>query len=364
MFRRKSSEVHISVSNRTIIRIIGFGIATYAGFRFFDNIRHPLTLIFVSFFLAMALNPAVGFVTRKLKSKSRIRGTAVAYIAVITILISFFSFVIPPLIKQSTQFVEDVPGKIQSLESQDSSIGKFVRKYDLSVQLDKFANDWSNNLGNASGPVLNTANKIVSAVVSFITILILTFMMLVEGPYWIGKILTSLPRDKQVRTKQLLIRMYDLVTNFVNAQLLIALISAFFALIALTISSSILHVTVNVVALAGLVALFGIIPTIGNIIAATVVGIACLFTSAPLAVIMVIYFIIYLQIENATIHPYIQSRKNDLSPLLVFVAAILGIGFGGLMGGFVAIPAAGCIKILLEDYLDDKIFNNSTAKDS
>jgi predicted PurR-regulated permease PerM len=156
--------------------------------------------------------------------------------------------------------------------------------------------------------------------------------------------------------------MYVLVTRFVNAQVIVALISAIFSAIALTIASSALNVSVNVVALAGMVALFGIIPTIGNILAATIVALACLFTSAPLAIIMLIYFIVYQQIENVTVQPYIQSRNNELTPMLVFIAALLGIGFGGLLGGFVAIPAAGCIKILLEDYLDDRAFNNSSSK--
>lgn len=77
---------------------------------------------------------------------------------------------------------------------------------------------------------------------------------------------------------------------------------------------------------------------------------------------MLIYFVVYQQIENITIQPYVQSRNNDLTPMLVFIAALLGIGFGGLMGGFVAIPAAGCIKILLTDWLDDRRFNASTVK--
>jgi predicted PurR-regulated permease PerM len=79
-----------------------------------------------------------------------------------------------------------------------------------------------------------------------------------------------------------------------------------------------------------------------------------MFSSVPLAITMLVYFIVYQQIENVTIQPYFQSRKNDLSPMLVFIAALLGIGFGGLLGGFVAIPVAGCIKILLEDWLEDR----------
>ncbi len=360
MFRRPQQELQITISNRTILRIIAFGVATYAVFSFFDSIRHPLTLIFISFFLALALNPAVSFVTRKLKSKSRIRGTAAAYIVVMSLLIGFVALVVPPIVKQSSSFVRDVPNKITNLETQDSALGRFVRKYDLSKQLNKVADEWASNLGNTSGPVLSTANRVLSVVVSFITVLVLTFMMLVEGPAWVSRFILQLPKPRQKNTKHLMMRMYGMVTSFVNAQVLIALIAGCFAIIALSIASNIFNVSINPIALGAIVIVFGIIPTIGNIIAAVVVCLACLFTSGPLAIAMLIYFIIYQQIENATVQPYIQSRSNDLSPMLIFIAAIVGIGFGGLLGGFIAIPAAGCIKILVDNYLDDK----STVEDN
>jgi predicted PurR-regulated permease PerM len=67
---------------------------------------------------------------------------------------------------------------------------------------------------------------------------------------------------------------------------------------------------------------------------------------------MAFYFVVYQQIENATIQPYIQSKGNELTPMLVFIAAILGVGFGGILGAFIAIPAAGCLKILADDYFE------------
>ena len=57
------------------------------------------------------------------------------------------------------------------------------------------------------------------------------------------------------------------------------------------------------------------------------------------------------QIENATVQPYIQSRASELTPLIVFISAILGIGFGGILGAIVAIPIAGCLKVLFDDYV-------------
>jgi predicted PurR-regulated permease PerM len=106
--------------------------------------------------------------------------------------------------------------------------------------------------------------------------------------------------------------------------------------------------------LAGIVAVFGIIPLFGNPIAATLVVLVCLLNSVTLAVVMAIYFIIYFFIENHTFQPYLQSRLNELTPLLVFIAAIIGVSLGGILGAVVAIPAASAVKILVEDHFESR----------
>lgn len=88
---------------------------------------------------------------------------------------------------------------------------------------------------------------------------------------------------------------------------------------------------------------------IGNTLGAVIVVLVCALTSFPLAIAMAVFFLVYQQLENVTIQPYIQSRKNELTPLLVFIAALCGIGLGGLIGGFVAIPLAACIRLLAKD---------------
>ena len=189
----------------------------------------------------MALNPAVSYITRKFKSKSRIRGTAVAYIAVIAVLSTIFGLVLPPLVRQSTDFIQTIPSTIRNLETQDSGTGRFVRKYNLDEQLTKIAKDFGNNISKSNGAVLTTARSILTTVVSFITILVLTFMMLVEGPDWVKKLIKTLPHERQERVGTLLHSMYVLVTRFVNAQVIVALIAGSFAMVALTIFSHIYH---------------------------------------------------------------------------------------------------------------------------
>ena len=109
----------------------------------------------------------------------------------------------------------------------------------------------------------------------------------------------------------------------------------------------------NALALAGIVAVTGLIPLIGHPVGAFLVTVGVLlFTSPAKALIMLVFFVVYLQVQNMTIQPYIQSKKNNLSPLTVFVSAIIGIELAGFLGAFLIIPLVACLKIVLVDYLE------------
>jgi predicted PurR-regulated permease PerM len=187
---------------------------------------------------------------------------------------------------------------------------------------------------------------------SFFAVLVMAFMMLVEGPRWFELYFNSLSERKRVRQKKIATKMYKAVTGYVNGQVIIAAVAGMLAFLTLEIAGQILNVPSNSVALGGIVFVFGIIPLFGNPIAATIVVLVSLLNSVTLAAIMAIYFVIYFFIENHTFQPYVQSRLNDLTPLMVFVAAIIGVAFGGILGAIVAIPTASAIKILAEDYYE------------
>ncbi len=355
MFNKDKKALEITISNNTIVRVIGFGIATILLVRFFENIIHPLTLIFVSFFLALALNQAVNWVSKKLKSKDRTKATAIAYVAVMSVLIGFFFLVLPPLINQTREFINDVPQTVEDLNNNEGAVGDFVRRYELEDQVNEFARNWASDFSSVGGQAVSLANRVVSNLISILTVLVLTFMMLIEGPRWTETFWKRVPHKNRARSKKIALKMYGIVKNYVNGQVVIAGIGSSFAIVAILITTTIFDVnSINAIALGGLVFLFGLIPMFGATLGAAAVVLFSLFASVPLALVMAAYFIIYQQVENVTIQPYIQSKGNELTPLLVFIAAILGVGFGGILGAFVAIPAAGCLKVLLDNYLENK----------
>ena len=321
-------------------------------FHFIGRVTHILTLIFGAAFLALALNPVVSSVSRRLHVKSRVRATAMAYLVVIAFLITFFSLVIPPLVRQTRDFIRDVPATVENFQHQDSGLARTARRYHIDEKLTQGAHNLTSHYGNFGDAILDTSKRILEAVVSFFAILVLTFMMLVEGPMWLRLYLGTLTDPERKRQQRILERMYKAVSGFVNGQVILAAVAAIFAFIALEIASRIIGVNINALALAGIVAVFGVIPLFGNPIAATLVVLVSLLNSVSLGLVMAVYFVIYFFVENHTFQPYLQSRLNELTALMVFVAALLGVGFGGILGAIIAIPAASTVKILLEDHFE------------
>jgi predicted PurR-regulated permease PerM len=350
----------VNISNRTQIRAILWVLLAVVAYHSIGRVAHILTLIFLSFFLALTLNPIVGWMTHRLKIASRVRATAVSYLLIVLILGGFFALVTPPLVNQSRQFIQNVPSIVANFQTQNSTVARIAREHHVDQRLTDAARTFASHYSNFGSTILDTTKRVVGALISALIVIVMTFMMLVEGPRWFKLIISNLPKSKQARYSHLASRMYRTVSGFALGQVILATIAATACGIALLIASNLLKVSINPVALAGIVALFGLIPMLGNPISSTIVVLVCLLNSPALALVMLIYFIIYYQIENYTLQPYIQSRQNALTPLLVFLAALLGIALGGIIGALAAIPVAGCIKILLEDHFGQAA-NKTTA---
>ena len=348
--KKEPEKIKIDIAPITIIKVIAIVLGALMLLSFIKIISHALILIFISTFLAMALNPAVSFIARKLKSKSRVRATGLAYLLVTLVVVSFFLLVIPPLVRQTIDFIKEVPATISSFQSADSTISGLISEYNLDDQIDQFSADFKEQFKNVGQPILATAGTVGTFVVSTVVVFVLTFMILVEGPFWLKRFFEIQPKNKRAKRQRVFNRIYRQVTGYVNGQLLIAIVAGIFAFVALVIASSIFDAEINEIALAAIVSLFALLPMIGATIGSVIVIFACLLVSLPLAITMAIYFIVYQQIENLTVQPLIQSRSSNLTPLTVFIAAIVGISFGGILGALIAIPTAGSLKILLEEY--------------
>jgi predicted PurR-regulated permease PerM len=345
-------EVEVTVSIPTLLKVLGFAIAAIIFFAALRKASHALLLVFTAFFFALALNAPVSWIARHIPGKrkgSRALATSLSTLLVVCILVLFLASIIPPIVRQTQTFVNAAPGLIRDIRDGNSETGKFIKRYHLEKQANDFSKDLADRLKNVSGSAITTVTKVGTSVFSVLTILVLTFMMLVEGPRWLSFMRELLPNRHQEQTARLTNDMYRVVKGYVNGQVLLAAIASLLLLPGLLI----FHVS-YAFALLGVVFICGLIPMVGHTIGAVIVTIIALFHSPVSAVGILAYYITYQQIENYLIQPRLQANTTDMSPLLVFIAVVVGVSFSGLFGGLVAIPVAGCIRVLVLDYLRTK----------
>lgn len=347
--KEKHQTVEITISNRTVVRVLGLVILSLLFLGVLRQVGEALVLIFVAFFLALSLNAPVHWIADHLPGKrrgSRTLATGVSFLFVVLLLGGFLASFAPPLVRETRSFLEAVPGLVEDVRDEDSSLGSFISRYDLQDDIDKISDQLSNRLGNFSGTAVSTLSRVGGGIVSTLTVLVLTFMMLAEGPAWAARFKRLIPLERRKHAEELGSDMYRVVKGYVNGQVLLAataaiiLLPPFFAL----------HISYPI-ALMVVVFICGLIPLVGHTIGAVIVSSVALFTSPFAAIIVLVYYILYQQIENYFIQPHIQANATNMSPLLVFASVIIGVSFSGLLGGLLAIPIAGCLRILVLDYL-------------
>ncbi len=351
-FKTKRGDLEITISNATIVRIMSVVILSLLLLEGARRASHALVLIFVAFFLALALNAPVHWLAGRLpgsKKGSRTLATTLSFLVIISLLIGFLASIVPPTVRQTNNFIHQAPGLIEDVRNQDSSVGKFVRKYKLQDQVNKFSGQLSDRLDNLSSSAVSTFTRVTSSIFSVLTVLVLTFMMLIEGPTWLDFLKRLIPNSKEKDVQEIAVDMYRVVKGYVNGQVLLAALASVMIVIPLLI----LNVSYPI-ALMFVIFICGLIPLVGHTIGAIIVSTIALFHSPGAAIIVLAYYILYQQIENYVIQPRVQASHTDLSPLLVLTSVIIGVSFGGLLGGLVAIPVAGCLKILVLDYLNRK----------
>lgn len=351
-------KVRIEIDTQTFVRfwlvVIGF---IFAIFLIYLS-RTALVLIGTAAFLALALSVPVNTLAAKIPGKSLVSATALAFVALIAVLGIFFTLVVPPIIQQTGKVVETAPQMVEAFSTQRQWFGDFVEEYNLQSQIDdavlsmqQSSQQWVRSVGQN---ILSGIGSIIGVFLSTIIVLVLTFLMLVEGPQWMKRIWNLYQdKDSMERHRNLATRLHHVVTGYVVGQLSVAGIGAIASGATVFILSFFTNIPVNLaipsIAIAFVLAL---IPMFGSTIAGVLIALLLVFNSVPAAIIFGIVYIIYQQVENNVISPTIQSKYIKLSPLAVLVSITIGIYLFGLIGGIISIPIAGGVKVLLEDYFE------------
>jgi predicted PurR-regulated permease PerM len=359
--KKDDADLEITIGNRTVIRVLFLVVLFMLFFAALRKADHALILIFIAFFLAVALNAPVHWLASHLPGRTRgDRGVATAASAaiVVLVLVGFLASVVPPIAHQTSSFIDAAPGYISDIQNQNGQVGKFVQRYHLQDEVSKVSGQLKERLNGVAGSTVSAVTSLGSSIFAVLTVLVLTFMMLVEGPHWVDIATELIPTKKQGYARELGHDMYHVIRGYVNGQVILAALASALIVPALFI----LHISYPI-ALMFVVFVCGLIPMVGHTIGAFIVTLVALFHSIPVAIIILAYYILYQQIENYLIQPHIQANTTNLSPLLVFVAVVVGVSFDGLLGGLVAIPLMGCLRVIVVDQLNRRHLVHELAEE-
>ena len=107
--KEKNNTVTLEIPSRVVIRVMLVVVETLILLAAVRQASHALTLIFAAFFLALALNAPVSWIAKRLPGKrkgSRTAATAISFLIVVVALIGFLVSIVPPLVKQSANFLD------------------------------------------------------------------------------------------------------------------------------------------------------------------------------------------------------------------------------------------------------------------
>jgi predicted PurR-regulated permease PerM len=187
----------------------------------------------------------------------------------------------------------------------------------------------------------------LTAIVAVVTIVFLTFFMLTEGPSWVERFYTLVPEQSRPRVERIANDIYRTIGGYVTGNLFISLIAG--------VASTIVLLVMGVpfaVALGLLVAILDLVPLAGATLAAIIVSTVAFLESLPAGIVVLVFFIVYQQVENHLIQPVVYSRTVQLSPLAILIAVLIGAKLAGILGALAAIPVAGTIQVLLLSWLE------------
>jgi predicted PurR-regulated permease PerM len=344
--RSGAPERVVDLRPRTILRVLLIVLAVAIALEVIWIARHVLAWVLIAVFLALALDPLVGAIERRTKLN---RGAAigVAYLICAVVIAGVAWTFLPKLIDEVNGFVQATPGYVEDVTHGRGRLGFLETKYHVVEKVREQVQDGgASKVLGLSGAALSVTKSVISIVVATVTIIFLTFFMLLEGRDWVERTYSLFPARSQPRLRKIGEDIYKTVGGYVTGNILISVIAGAAATVVLLIMG-----VPYAVALGLLVALLDLVPLAGATVAGIViVGVAFLH-SVPAGLVVLIFVVVYQQLENHVLQPAIYGRTVQLSPLVVLISVLVGAELAGVLGALAAIPVAGSLQVIIRDAL-------------
>src|ERR687883_1399856 len=195
VYARGVLDRYVHFPARTVFTVVAIVLSVAAVLEVLWISRHVLSWVFISLFLALALNPAVEWLQRH---RIHRRGAAVSitYLGVLLGIVGLGALFVPTLVDQVNSFVHKTPDYVDDLTSGRGKLGFLETKYHVVEKVREQVNKGgASRILGLTGTAVAVTKGVINAVVGIVTVAFLTFFMLLEGPRWTERIYGLLPAE-------------------------------------------------------------------------------------------------------------------------------------------------------------------------
>jgi len=329
---------------RTILAAIGLVLATAAVLLLIRAVERVLVWIVIAGFFAVAVYPVVNWIERRLPWCRRSLATLLVYLLLVVAIAGLVTLFALPLAREGASLAHQLPQLIDDARAGRGPVGHLLERTRVLGYIQQNEARIRSFVTGLGGPALGFLKSAATGIAATVTIFVLSFLMVVTGPRLVEGTLALFPGDRAEHIRSVGADCAKTITGYISGNLLISVICGGLTYAVLSIVG---------VPFSGLIALFvgitDLIPLVGATLGAVVAGLAAFVDSVPAGIIVVVFFVVYQQLENHLLQPLIFSRTVQLNPLTVLVAILIAVELAGLLGALLAIPLAAMIQIVVRD---------------
>jgi predicted PurR-regulated permease PerM len=313
--------------------------------------REALMLVYVSALIAMGFSPLVTLIEQPHQRKGNRRvprwlAILVIYAVIVAVVVQIGLMVVPPLVAQGESLWAKMPEEFNKLQT-------FLIRYKLMthrVTLEEAVqNAPSGAGGNAVGTVLVAISSLIGGMFGLVTILILTFYLLIEANTMFEYLVRFVPADRRGDVAVAARQVVSKVSAWLRAQFVLAGVMGTFAAVGLGLMGVPYFYVIALVAAVG-----ETIPIVGPVIGGLASVAVAISVSPKLALMVGVYFLVLHQLEANILVPKIMEKSVGVSPVAVLVALLVGGALWGLVGAILAIPTAAILSVILEEIIANR----------
>ncbi|SRR6266498_2436280 len=329
--------------------VIGMVLLTALGLMLVYETRRVLTWIVIAAFIATALHPVTNWVQRRAAWCKRWLSTLIVFLAVFLALAGLVTLFVVPLVREGAQLADELPRLVSEARAGRGPVGEVVQRFHVDRYLQQHSDQLRQNASGLGASAVAFVRGAATTVAGIITIFVLAYLMVLEAPRLIDAFLALFEPRRAERIRRVGTDCAKTITGYLSGNLLISVICGILTYVVLLVLG---------VPFAGLIALFvaiaDLIPLVGATLGAIVAAAAGFLHSLTAGIVVVVFFVLYQQLENHVLQPVILARTVRLNPLTVLVSILIAVELAGILGALLAIPVAGMIQIIARDVWDER----------